>query len=41
MPYTKAQLKNNEHYEKAIEAARREQVTTFTKDERALRRFRF
>lgn len=35
MPYTKAQLKNNEHYEKAIEAARREQVTTFTKDERA------
>jgi hypothetical protein len=35
MPYTKAQLKNNENYEKAIEAARREQVTTFTKDERA------
>ena len=35
MPYTKAQLKNNEHYERVIEAARREQVTTFTKDERA------
>jgi hypothetical protein len=34
MPYTKAQLKNNEHYERVIEAARREQVATFVKDER-------
>jgi hypothetical protein len=34
MPYTKAQLKNNEHYEKAIEAARREQINTFVKEER-------
>ena len=33
MPYTKAQLKNNEHYERVIEAARREQVATFIKDE--------
>ena len=33
MPYTKAQLKNNEHYEKVIQAARREQVATFVKDE--------
>ena len=35
MPYTKEQLKNNEHYERVIEATRREQVTTFTTDERA------
>jgi len=35
MPYTKEQLKNNEHYERVLEATRREQVTTFTKDERA------
>jgi len=34
MPYTKAQLKNNEHYEKVIEAARREQINTFVKEER-------
>jgi hypothetical protein len=34
MPYTKEQLKNNENYEKAIEAARREQISTFVKDER-------
>ena len=34
MPYTKEQLKNNENYEKAIEAARREQITTFVKEER-------
>ena len=34
MPYTKEQLKNNENYEKAIEAARREQINTFVKDER-------
>ena len=34
MPYTKAQLKNNEYYEEAIKAARREQVATFVKDER-------
>ena len=35
MPYTKEQLKNNEHYERVLEATRREQVTTFTTDERA------
>ena len=34
MPYTKEQLKNNEHYERVIEAARREQVATFVKEER-------
>jgi len=34
MPYTKEQLKNNENYERAIEAARREQINTFVKDER-------
>ena len=34
MPYTKQQLKNNEYYERVIEAARREQVATFVKDER-------
>ena len=34
MPYTKAQLKNNEHYERVIEAARREQIATFVKEER-------
>jgi len=34
MPYTKEQLKNNEHYEKVLEAARREQINTFLKDER-------
>ena len=34
MPYTKEQLKNNENYERAIEAARREQISTFVKDER-------
>jgi len=34
MPYTKEQLKNNENYEKAIEAARREQINTFVKDEK-------
>ena len=27
MPYTKEQLKNNEYYERVIEAARREQKT--------------
>ena len=31
MPYTKEQLKNNENYERAIEAARREQINTFVK----------
>jgi len=34
MPYTKEQLKNNENYEKAIEASRREQINTFVKDEK-------
>ena len=34
MPYTKEQLKNNENYERAIEASRREQISTFVKDER-------
>ena len=34
MPYTKKQLKNNEHYEKVLEAARREQINTFVKEER-------
>ena len=34
MPYTKEQLKNNEHYERVIEATRREQINTFVKDER-------
>ena len=29
MPYTKEQLKNNEHYERVIEATRREQINTF------------
>ena len=32
MPYTKEQLKNNEHYERVIEATRREQINTFVKD---------
>jgi hypothetical protein len=36
MPYTKEQLKNNEHYERVLEATRREQVSTFVKDERDL-----
>ena len=34
MPYTKEQLKNNEYYERVIEAARREQINTFVKEER-------
>ena len=34
MPYTKEQLKDNENYERAIEASRREQISTFVKDER-------
>ena len=32
MPYTKEQLKNNEYYERVIEAARREQINTFVKE---------
>ena len=34
MPYTKEQLKNNEHYERVLEATRKEQINTFVKDEK-------
>jgi hypothetical protein len=34
MPYTKAQLKENEYYERVLEASRREQINIFVKEER-------
>jgi hypothetical protein len=31
MPYSKEQLKNNEYYEKVVEAARRVKILTYSK----------
>ena len=33
MPYSKEQLKNNEYYERVVEAARREQISLYARQD--------